>query len=407
MTRLGRQIGSVSSLDGCAFRDPSAVAVLALKEANMRYFQWFMVLVVAAVCQVPAVAKVINKSTTGKPEIKSINVIGFAPEGVLLIGDGAGSQIFAIETGDTKSSGALAEKIAAIDEKIAGRLGTSPKGIEILDLAVNPASGTIYLAVRRQAEKNYVIVTIDGSGKIGELVLDKVNYARIQLTAGDKAKIDAVTDVSWADDRVIAAGRSNEEFASKIFSIDAPLAHDAQSNVYSAETYHVSHRRWETKAPMSVVLPLKENGKTYVVGAFSCTPIVKYPVDSLQPGATVKGTSMIELGSGNQPRDMFVYEKDGKTYVLANTFRFHHKQRPFGPSPYWTVKFEQSLLTQDDAVNEKAIQRLGAGGKPTTDKIQMVEAYHGVMQMDKLDAKRAITLRQSDAGIDLEPLLLP
>ena len=28
----------------------------------------------------------------------------------------------------------------------------------------------------------------------------------------------------------------------------------------SAETYHVAHGRWETKAPMSVLIPFKEGG---------------------------------------------------------------------------------------------------------------------------------------------------
>src|SRR5262249_16970473 len=159
----------------------------------------------------------------------SINCLGFAPEGVLLIGDGIGSQIFAIETGDTKLAEGLAQKIPGINEKLAGHLGVSPSGIEVIDLVVNPASGKAYLAVRKQDDKSVVIFTVDGKGKIGEFELDKVNYARIALVAGGKGEINHVTDVAWADGRVIAAGRSNEAFASKIFSIDAPIAHDAKS----------------------------------------------------------------------------------------------------------------------------------------------------------------------------------
>jgi hypothetical protein len=285
---------------------------------------------------------------------------------------------------------------------LAATLGVSPQGIEIIDMAVNPASGKAYLAVRKQDDKSYVILTVDGSGKIGEFELDKVNYARIQLVPGGKAQINLVTDVAWVEGRVIAAGRSNEEFASKIFSIDAPLSDEGKSNVYSAETYHVSHGRWETKAPMSVVIPLKEEGKTYVVGAFTCTPIVKYPIDEIKPEATVKGTSMIELGSGNQPQDMFVYEKEGKSYVLASVLR----RRQGTGSPYWTVAFEQSLLTGDKDVNEKAL-RLNRGKQPAADKIRVIDAYAGVVQMDKLDAKRALTLRQTNSGLNLEPLALP
>jgi hypothetical protein len=350
-------------------------------------------------------AKVLDKTATGKPELKSINALGFAPEGVLLIGDGTGSQIVAVETGDTKAAGTLSEKIAGIDEKLSGKLGTTSKGIEIIDLAVNPASGKAYLAVRKQDDKSYAILTVDGAGKIGELELDKVNYARIELVAGGKGQISVVTDLTWADDRVIAAGRSNEEFASKIFSINAPLKHESKSNVYSAETYHVQHGKWETRAPMSVVIPLKEDGKTYVVGAFTCTPIVKYPIDEIKPEATVKGISMIELGSGNQPQDMIVYEKEGKPYVLVSVMRRLRKGGTV--SPYWAVSFEQALLTGSEKVNEQALRRLGRDNQPATDKIRVIDAFAGVTQMDKLDAKRALAIRQTNSGLDLEPLALP
>ena len=46
--------------------------------------------------------------------------------------------------------------------------------------------------------------------------------------------------------------------------------------------------------------------------ALACTPVVRYPVDDVKAGAKVKGESVIELGSGNQPRTMIAYEKGGK-----------------------------------------------------------------------------------------------
>jgi len=354
---------------------------------------------------VSAEAQVLGKTTTGKPPVKSIQSIRFAEHGVLLVGDGAGSQIFAIDTGDKSERGRLGKTIGRFAEKLAGRLGTTADGIEIIDLAVNPASGTAYFAVRKQDEKAYLILTVDGRGAIAEFPLDEVKYARAQLDAG-KVNISAVTDVAWADDRIVAAGRGNETFASKIFSIPGPVSHDSVGSVYSAETYHVSHGRWETKAPMSVLIPFRQHDRSYVVGAFSCTPVVKYPIDALEPGAKVKGLSVLELGSGNRPIDMFVYRKGDKPFVLANTFRFHHQRKPFGPSPYWTVKFEQGVLNEDTKVNEKALRRLKKY-EAATPKVEMVESYHGVMQMDQLDDEHALVLRQTDDGIRLEPLALP
>lgn len=363
-----------------------------------------LVLVLAATVPGQAGA-VIGEASTGNPGIRSIQVLSFAPEGVLLVGDGAAAQIVAIETGDTAPGEAFSGSIEGFRAKLAGHFGAKADGVEILDLAVNPVSNRIYIAARRQADKQYVIATVNGKGQIRELELDDVRHAKIGLS-GENVKIASITDVAWADDRIVAAGRSNETFASKIFSISAPLKKSSESTVFSAETYHISHRRWETKAPMSVIIPFREGDKTYVIGAFSCTPVVKYPLDSLKAGAQVKGTSVMELGSGNRPIDMFIYEKGGKNFVLSNTFRFHHKRKPFGPSPYWTVKFEQGILEAKKEVNETALRRL-KGYEPATERVKMVEAFHGVMQMDKLGKDRAVVLREAEGGVDLAVLPLP
>jgi hypothetical protein len=353
-----------------------------------------------------ASAKVFEKSAHGKPAIVSIDSLSFAPDGVLLIGDGRGAQLFAIQTGEKGSQRAWPAKIENIQAKLAERLGAKPDGIEIVDLAVNPATGKAYLAVRKQDDKAYLLMTIDGDGQIEEFRTDSVDYARVALAPGDSSPVNKITDVAWADDRVLIAAAAAEEFASKIYVIAAPLAHEAQGQSYSAETYHVSHHRWETKAPMSAIIPYRENGKMYVVGAFACTPIVKYPLDALSAGAKVKGISVIELGSGNRPLDMFSYEKGGQQYVLANSFRPRHAQKPISPSPYWTVRFERGLLGENEKINEKAPNRLS--DDPAAARMQMVDTFHGVMQMDQLNATQALVLRTDGQGhVDLETLDLP
>ena len=47
------------------------------------------------------------------------------------------------------------------------------------------------------------------------------------------------------------------------------------ASVFSAETYHVAHRKWETKAPIQSFIPYTSKGETFVVGAFACTPVAK------------------------------------------------------------------------------------------------------------------------------------
>lgn len=353
-----------------------------------------------------AQAKVFEISTHGRPDVKSIEVIGFGPEGTLLVGDGRGAAIFVVATNEQPSQAAPA-KVAGIAAKLAASVGAPADGLEILDLAVHPTSHTVYFAARKQDDKTPLVLTLKPDGAIGLFDLASVTYARVALPTKSGAAVSRITDVAWADDKLLAAAGTNEEFASKIFVCPAPLKHEAVGEFHSAETYHVSHHKWETKAPMSVILPYQEAGKTYVVGAFACTPVVKYPLDALAPEAKVKGISVIELGSGNRPLDMFAYEKNGKEFVLSNTFRFHHERKPFGPSPYWTVRFERGLLDEEENVNDKAIYRL-KGDAPATDRIQLVEAYHGVVQMDKLGEDRAVVLRQAaGGGFDLDVLALP
>ncbi len=55
----------------------------------------------------------------------------------------------------------------------------------------------------------------------------------------------------------------------------------------------------------------------HVLAAYTCTPLVKFPLSDLKPGEKVKGTTIAELGNRNRPLDMIVYQKDGKDYVLS------------------------------------------------------------------------------------------
>jgi hypothetical protein len=186
------------------------------------------------------------------------------------------------------------------------------------------------------------------------------------------------------------------------------VEHDAKASIFSTETYHVAHGKWETRAPMSSLMALEENGKTYVVGAFACTPIVKYPVDDLQPGSKVKGSSVVELGNGNRPLNMFMYEKNGKGYVLINTDRMHHARKPFGPSKYWTARIERELISENEKINEKALRRVDNSYKELTDRIKLIEEYHGVVHMDRLDKERALVVKEDGkGGLTLTPLALP
>ena len=80
---------------------------------------------------------------------------------------------------------------------------------------------------------------------------------------------------------------------------------------------------------MRTFVPYTLGGQQYVLAAYTCTPLVKIPMSDLKPGAQVKGVTIADLGSGNQPLDMVPYRKDGHEYILiANTSAFAGQARP-------------------------------------------------------------------------------
>src|SRR5262249_40317235 len=68
--------------------------------------------------------------------------------------------------------------------------------------------------------------------------------------------------------------------ASRVFTIN-PAAKDGSPLQISTKTFHVGHNRWETSAPLRVLMPYSEGGKNSVVGSFTCTPVVRYDLTTL------------------------------------------------------------------------------------------------------------------------------
>ena len=344
----------------------------------------------------------------GSPAVQSIEAISFAPEGVLLIGDGRGKQVVAVDTGDTKLVKWTKTEIANIQGELAGRLGAMANDIQILKVAVNPASQTAYFAVRMLSTKKDVLLSIDGNGKVKEVALDNVKFVAVPLPADQN--VDSVTGITWGGDRVLITALSKDNFANRCFSIMAPLGKDGSCGAFSTETYHVAHKQWETKAPIRTMMPYEENGKRYLVGAFTCTPIVKYNLEEMTAGAKVKGISVIELGQGNTPQYMFAYEKGGKKYILMNAQRMGQMQKsnPVGPSEYWTAKVDYTILTENEKINQKALWRTtGKANVSTTDRAEVVQTFHGVTHMGQLNGEQALVIRKDGTGTNLQVLALP
>ena len=363
---------------------------------------------VLIVTTVGASAALLESPQKGGLQIQSLSSLSFGPEGLLLVAEPATASVVAIQTADVgPQKEHLARPVDDVGAQIAAGLGAKKEDITIKDLAVNPASGRIYLGVQRRPDNAVLIVSVGADGKVAPLSLEPLSWVRITLPGGTASKVTNITDVAFDKDRVFATGTCNEEFASRIFTILVPLKNGATASVFSAETYHVAHRKWETKAPIQSFIPYQSKEGTFVVGAFACTPVAKFKVDDILSGAQVKGVSMVELGSGNRPLDLFSYsDKSGKDWLVVHTQRF--KQNAFGPSKMWGARISMDYLdakapekTNENAARRDEQQTKGPEG------IEIVDALFGAVQVDKLSDTEAVMLRDTEGMLSLEVAELP
>jgi len=351
----------------------------------------------------------------GKADLKSASQIAFGPEGILFVGDSRQAAVFAIATEDTKPAvGPVNINIQAVNEKIAALLGIPADQLLINDMKVNPLSHSVYVAVSRGRGPDGipVILKIDSTGKISEMPLNNVRYSMVALVDAPEAKPDAsvrgpegkvnanprvrtIHDLSYVDGKVLVAGLSNEEFASDMRSIPFPFTMADKGS--GLRIWHSAHGRYETAAPVRAFVPYTIDKQEFILASYSCTPLVKIPVNQLKPGAKVQGTTIAELGENSTPLDMFAYQKDGKNYILlATTTRGVMKLTADGLGA-------AKSITPPTAACEESIEKPGpAVAKDCSGDIagvpyQTVATLKGVWQLAKLDDNRAVILADPKA----------
>jgi hypothetical protein len=340
----------------------------------------------------------------GKAAFQSIGPLAFGPDGILFVADAKAAAIVAIATGDsTPASSAKLVKVEAINQKIAGLLGTSADQILIDDMAVNPISRNVYLAVSRGrgpgAIPMLLRVKVDGQPEI--FPLEKVKFSRAELpdapvdgvvSQGNRQsnpRRESITDIAFLDDRVLVAGLANEEFASTLRSVPFPFKTVGSGT--SVEIYHGAHGRFETRAPVRTFVPFNVGKEPHLLAAYTCTPLVQFPINEIKPGAKIMGKTIAELGNRNRPLDMIVYQKNGKDYLLlANSSR-------------GIMKVSTDVIDRVDSITAPVPD---GGRKGLT--YETIESWTGVDQLDQLDSQHAIVLRRGEGGsLNLESLPLP
>ncbi|HEY5966902.1 MAG TPA: hypothetical protein VIU35_02940 [Chitinophagaceae bacterium] len=332
----------------------------------------------------------------GTPGIKSISALAFGPDGILFIGDSKSASVFAIDTKDkTAVDKAANVEIKNIDVKIAASLGTEAKNIRIKDIAVNPVSKKIYCAVENM-DGTPVLLKLEGE------TIQPVSLKDIEFSVSSIANVPAedqkdnrgrslresvISDLNYDNGSVMLSGISNQEFSSAFRVIPFPFTDKQQHS--SLEIYHAAHGKYETNSPIRTFTTATLNGKKYLVASYTCTPLVLFPMDELQPGKHVKGRTVGEFGAGNSPIDMItVSNKDNSYLVMANSSR-----------PVMRVNYKK-IATYEGSLTEPIKESFSTAG---VDFVTLPVV--SVLQMDKLDDTKVLILqRKSNGDLDLSTL---
>ena len=360
----------------------------------------FCLLVVAVLFATSAVAASDYSSSLklGKADLKSVGALAFGPDGILFVGDSVGAAIFALDTADRARGASARVDVKGINEKIAALLGTTADQILIHDMAVNSISRKVYLSVSRGRGPGAtpVIVRADASGNVEEFSLENVKYSRVALPnapdpekkdqRGQMPRMEAITDLAYVDGKVFVAGLSNEEFASNLRAIPFPFTQVDKGT--SVEIFHGSHGRWETNAPVRTFVPYEIKAEPHILAAYTCTPLVKFPVSQLKPGTKVVGTTIAELGNRNRPLDMIVYKKGGADYILMNN----------------SSRGVMKMSTEKIDTYQPITQHTETAGLP----YETLADLKGVEQLDRFDDANALILARAEGGsLDLKTIPLP
>lgn len=337
--------------------------------------------------------------TAGKADLQSAGPLAFGPDGILFVADSMGAAVVALDTGDHAPASSSAKiEIDGINQKVAALLGTAPDQILINDVKVNPISKNVYLSVSRGRgpDATPVILRVDATGKMTELSLDNIKHASVSLADAPESKADdrgrnprmqTITDMAFVNGKVFVAGLSNEEWSSALRSIAFPFT-QAEKGA-TLQIWHASHGDFETQAPVRTFIPYTIAGQSYILAAYTCTPLVKIPVSDLQPGAQVKGTTIADLGMGNSPLDMVPYRKAGHDYILvANSSR-------------GVVRVDADRIETYPAITSPT--KMDVGGVPSEPQAQ----YKDVVHLTQLDDADALILTSTSGTQNLQTIALP
>ncbi len=340
--------------------------------------------------------------TYGSPNIQSLGALAFGANNLLFAGDSQGATVFALDVNDQARPAENSRiDVQQIDKKIAALLGTTADAIRINDMAVHPVSQQVYLSVSRGQEAGQsVLLRVTSAGELEEVPLQGIHFSQASISnapaedatdrRGRSLRTNTITDIAFTNGHVYVAGLSNEEFASNFRQLAFPFEKDMKAS--SLEIFHVAHGQYETHAPVRTFMPYEVEGKPQILAAYTCTPLVAFPVEALKDGSHVKGKTVAELGFGNTPLDIVSFEKEGRRFILiANTNR------------------TMMMIDANDLDGARGLTDPLQDGAITDGVEYLALPRIGVLQLDMLNADNYVILQRQveDGSLHLRSYAVP
>lgn len=351
-----------------------------------------------------------------KIELLSAGSLEFGEGRVLFVGDSKAAAVHAFELrevdlvsqADVDYGNNMQFKgqalISHVDEKLAAFLNTKADEISINDLAVHPTTGQILMSVSRGLGPNSLPVIVKvNNGEFELLDLKAIPYTSLainnapsndaKLQFGQLQRSLTITDITYWKGEIFVAGISNEEFSSKLRRAQYPFKEKfAETNV---EIWHAVHAQFENRAPIVTQLIREINGKDYLIASYTCTPLVRIPLDDIKPDAKIRGEMIAELGYGNTPIDMVTFKHafDQQEYLLVT-----HNSR------------SGTRIALNDIASVKPMPVNVPSNYGPAGVKQMSVPVKGMLQTALLNDNFAIVIRQhpDDLGrVDLRTMPLP
>ncbi len=260
--------------------------------------------------------------------------------------------------------------------------------VDIHDLAVNPRTGSAFVAV--SSDDKAALVQIDGVGKMTPLSLTDISFSKVALTDAPEDKItgegrratnnrmDSIMDIAYFENKVLVSGLSNALSPSTVRELNFPFTESDKG--MGIEIYHAAHGKSEDYSAMRTFVPMMIDGEPNLLGAYVCTPLVRIPVKDLEAaGDKVKATTVAEPGNMNRPLDMIAYETGGASYLLLSN------------SARGVMKISTAGLKENKGLTEPV-----RGGGKAGQAYEDVKSMAGVIQMDKLNDHSALILVHPD-----------